>query len=70
MPHSLRSVAFVAGVCVLYVVGYLALAATPAPWGLLWLPPLAIAGGAAWHLLERIDARLHRRSRERADRQG
>ena len=69
MGRSLKSVAFVAGVCVLYVIGYVALVATPPPWGLLWLPPLAVAAGAAWHLFERLDARLHRRGRARADRQ-
>ena len=70
MPHSLRTVAFIAGVCVLYVTGYVAMSMTPAPWGLLWLPPLAVVAGAAWHLLERYDARLHRRNRDRAERNG
>ena len=70
MPHSLRAVAFVAGVCVLYVIGYVAMSVTPAPWGLVWLPPLAVAAGAAWSLLERIDARMHRRSRDRTERGG
>jgi len=70
MPHSLRAVAFVAGVCVLYVIGYVALSATPPPWGLLWLPPLAVVAGAAWSLLERLDARAHRRAREHSERRG
>jgi hypothetical protein len=52
------------------VIGYLAMSATPPPWGLVWLPPLAVAAGAAWTLLERIDARLHRRTRDRAERSG
>lgn len=68
MPRSLRAVAFLAGVCVLYVVGYIAMTITAPPWGLLWLPPLAIAAGAAWHLLERLDAKLHRAARERGER--
>jgi hypothetical protein len=70
MPQSLRAVAFVAGVCVLYVIGYVALSLTPQPWGLVWLPPLAVLAGVAWTLLERLDARLHRRARERAERHG
>jgi hypothetical protein len=65
MPQSLRAVAFLAGVCVLYVLGYAALCAMPPPWGLVWLPPMAFVAGAAWHGLERLDARLHRRSRDR-----
>jgi hypothetical protein len=68
MPWSLRAVAFVAGVSVLYVIGYVAMTVTPPPWGLVWLPPLAVVGGMAWYLLERLDARLHRRARERAER--
>ncbi len=62
--------AFIAAVVVLYVIGYLVMSATPAPWGLLWLPPLAVLAGVVWHGLERLDARLHRRLRERGDRQG
>ena len=65
MPQSLRAVAFLAGVCVLYVLGYVAMSVTPSPWGLLWLPPMAVVAGAAWHLLERLDARLNRQTRER-----
>jgi hypothetical protein len=65
MPQSLRAVAFLAGVCVLYVLGYVALSAVPPPWGLLWLPPMAVAAGAGWHLLERLDARVRRRVRDR-----
>lgn len=70
MPQSLRTVAFIAGVCVLYVVGYVAMSITPPPWGLVWLPPLAVAAGAAWTLLERLDARLQRRTRDRVERHG
>jgi hypothetical protein len=68
MPRSLRAVAFLAGVCVLYVLGYVAMTVTEPPWGLVWLPPLAVVGGAAWHLLERLDARVHRRVRDREER--
>jgi hypothetical protein len=68
MPHSLRTVAFIAGVCVLYVIGYVAMSVTPPPWGLVWLPPLAVAAGLVWTLLEHVDARLHRRTRDRAER--
>ena len=60
--------AFIAAIVVLYVLGYVVMSATPPPWGLVWLPPLAVLAGAAWHGLERFDARLHRRSRERTDR--
>lgn len=69
MGQSLKSAVFVLAVCVLYVIGYAVMSATPAPWGLFWLPPLAVAAGAAWHLFERMDARLQRRRRERAERQ-
>jgi hypothetical protein len=69
MPHSLRAVAFLAGVCVLYVLGYVVLSAVHPPWGLAWLPPMAVAAGALWHALERLDARLQRRERNR-ERQG
>ena len=65
MPQSLRAVAFLAGVCVLYVLGYVAMTVTPPPWGLLWLPPMAVVAGVAWHLIERLDARLNRQTRER-----
>lgn len=70
MHGLLRTAAFLAGVSVLYVAGYVAMNATPAPWGLAWLPPLAVLAGAAWHLLEWLDARYHRRRRERGERQG
>ena len=60
--------AFLAGVCVLYVVGYMAMSATPAPWGFAWLPPLAVAGGLAWHAVERLDAHLRRKRREQPER--
>jgi hypothetical protein len=69
MPHSLRAVAFLACVCVLYVLGYIVLSAVHLPWGLAWLPVMAVAAGALWHALERLDARLLRRDRNR-DRQG
>jgi hypothetical protein len=65
MPRSLRAVAFVAGVCVLYVLGYVAMTVTKPPWGLLWLPPLAVLAGAAWTALEWADARAARHARER-----
>ena len=68
MPRSLRAVAFLAGVCVLYVLGYVAMTVTPPPWGLVWLPPLAVVGGAAWYLLERLDVKAQRRVRERDER--
>ena len=68
MPQSLRVVAFLAGVCVLYVLGYVAMTVTPPPWGLVWLPTMAVVAGAAWHLLERLDARLNRHTRERGER--
>jgi hypothetical protein len=58
-------VAFVAGVCVLYVLGYVAMTVTKPPWGLLWLPPLAVLAGAAWTALEWADARTGRHARER-----
>ena len=70
MDQSLKSAVFLAAVCVLYVIGYVVMSATPAPWGFLWLPPLAVAAGAAWHLFERIEAYFFRRRRERAERQG
>ena len=70
MPQSLRVVAFLAGVCVLYVLGYVAMTVTPPPWGLVWLPPMAVVAGAAWHLLERLDARLNRQPRDRGERRG
>jgi len=65
MPQTLRTVVFLAGVCVLYVLGYLAMVAAPPPWGFAWLVPMAVAAGALWHLLERLDARVHRRGRDR-----
>ena len=65
MPQSLRVVAFLAGVCVLYVLGYVVLSAVHPPWGLAWLVPMALAAGVLWHQLERLDARLHRRDRNR-----
>ena len=65
MPRSLRAVAFVAGVCVLYVLGYVAMTVTKPPWGLLWLPPLAILAGGAWTALEWADARVARHARDR-----
>jgi hypothetical protein len=65
MPRSLRAVAFVAGVCVLYVLGYVAMSVTKPPWGLLWLPPLAVLAGGAWTALERAAARMARHARER-----
>jgi peptidoglycan/LPS O-acetylase OafA/YrhL len=68
MPRLLRAAAFLAGVSVLYVAGYVAMTSTPPPWGLLWLPPLAVVAGVAWYLLERLDARLLRRARDRAER--
>jgi hypothetical protein len=58
-------VAFLAGVCVLYVLGYVAMTVTKPPWGLLWLPPLAVLAGAAWTALEWADARVARHARER-----
>jgi hypothetical protein len=64
MPRSLRAVAFLAGVCVLYVLGYVAMTVTAPPWGLVWVVPLAVAGGVAWHLLERLDSKYRRRTRE------
>ena len=67
MPWALRAAVFLTGVCALYVTGYIAMAATEPPWGLLWMPPLAFVGGGAWYLLERLDGRLHRRNRERAE---
>ena len=60
--------AFLAGVCVLYVVGYAAMSVTPAPWGFAWLPPLAVAGGVAWHGVERLDAHLRRKRRDHPER--
>jgi len=65
MPHTLRTVVFLASVCVLFVLGYAAMSIAPPPWGLAWLPPIAVAAGALWYQLERLDARLHRRERER-----
>lgn len=63
MGQSLKPAVFLVGVCGLYVIGYAVMSATPAPWGFLWLPPLAVVAGAAWHLFERIDAHFHRRRR-------
>ena len=68
MPSTLRAVAFLAGVCVLYVVGYVAMTVTTPPWGLAWMPPLAVLGGATWYYLERLDVRLQRRARDRLER--
>ena len=57
--------AFLAGVCSLYVVGYLAMTLTaPSLWP-VWMVPMALAAGGAWYLLERLDTRLTRRARER-----
>ena len=66
MPWSLRVAAFLTGVCALYVVGYLAMSFTSPPMWPLWMLPMAVAAGGAWHLLERLDARLGRRARDRA----
>ena len=68
MSQSLKSAVFVAAVCILYVIGYAVMSAAPAPWGFFWLPPLAVAAGAAWHVFERLDLKLQRRRRERAER--
>ena len=68
MPSVLRTMAFLAGVCVLYVVGYAAMSATPAPWGFAWLLPLAVVGGMVWYAVERLDAHLRRKRREQPER--
>ena len=67
MPWALRAAAFLTGVCALYVLGYVAMTVTTPPWGLAWMPPLAVLGGAAWHLIERLDVKLQRRARERGE---
>jgi hypothetical protein len=68
MPWTLRVAAFLAGVCALYVLGYIVMTVTPPPLWPVWMVPLALAAGAAWYLLERLDARLSRRARERSER--
>ena len=68
MPDLFRVVAFLAGVSLLYVLGYVAMSVTPAPWGLVWLVPLAVLGGGAWTVLEWAETRSRRRSREHLDR--
>jgi len=65
MAWSLRVAAFLGGVCTLYVVGYVGMTVTSPPLWPVWMVPVAIAAGAAWHLLERLDARMSRRNRER-----
>lgn len=65
MTWSLRVAAFLGGVCALYVVAYVAMTVTPPSLWPLWMVPLAVVAGAAWHALERLDARLSRRNRER-----
>jgi hypothetical protein len=65
MPWSLRVAAFLGGVCTLYVAGYVAMTITPPPLWPLWMAPLAVVAGAAWYALERLDARISRRNRER-----
>ena len=60
--------AFLVAVVALYVIGYVVMSATPAPWGLVWLPPLAVLAGAAWYGFERVEARINRRARDRVER--
>jgi hypothetical protein len=54
MPRKLRVLGVVTGAAsALYLLGVWLMSVTPAPWGLAWVIPLALLGGAACRMVER-----------------
>ena len=52
MRPGIRLLGIVGGASALYAAGLIAMALTPPPWGLVWLPPLAVVTGIGMHLVQ------------------
>ena len=70
MRRTLRTLAIVtAAASALYALGAWAMAATPPPWGIVWILPLALLAGGAARLVERpAERRAHLRAMGQCER--